>query len=72
MIALDSSLARNKRMFATSSGIHTGTDKFMCFLIWPNISGCKVAGSVFAIGVAMVLGFTELQRIPVPAKRSAV
>ncbi len=33
VIARDSSLARKSKMFATSSGIQIGTERFMCFCI---------------------------------------
>ena len=73
VIARDSSLARNNKMFATSSGIHGCTFRSLCFAIWPIISGSRVAGLVPAtIGVTMVPGQTALQRMFVPAKRSAV
>ena len=73
VIALDSSLAKKSKMLATSIGMQGGTPKFICLRICPIISGFNEAGSVvIVIGVIIVLGFTELQRIPVPVKRSAV
>ena len=73
VIARDSSLAKNNRMFATSIGIHGETVKFICLFICPIMLGFNEAGSVcIVIGVTMVLGFTELQRMPVPVKRNAV
>ena len=73
MIARDSSLARKSKMFATSMGIQGVTERFICLFICPIIFGFNVLGSVvIVIGVMIVLGLTELQRIPVPVNRSAV
>ena len=72
-MARDSSLAKNRMMLATSSGMHTPTRMSECLAIWPNMSGSWLSGRILAtMGVAMEPGHTALQRMPVPAKRRAV
>ena len=71
--ARDSSLARKSRTFATSIGIQGETERFICYCICPIMAGFRVLGwVVIVIGVMIVDGLTELQRMPVPVKRIAV
>ena len=60
-------------MLATSIGIQGWTRKSACFALCPILSGSRDAGLIFLVlGVTIVEGQTELQRIPLPAKRRAV